>query len=283
MRTATGVRTVALPSGETVPALGIGTWHMGEDPDLHDEEVATLRLGLELGCTLIDTAEMYGDGAAEELVGEAIAGRRDHVFLVTKVMPQNASRAGTVAACEASLRRLGTDWIDLYLLHWRGRYPLAETLEAFGALVEADVIRYWGVSNFDVDDMEEVVGLPGGAECATDQVMYNLSHRGIEYDLMPWCRAHRMPVMAYSPIDHAGLARHSALGALAQRHGMTPAQLALAWVLRHRDVMAIPKTSHRERLVENVGALQHRLPPELLDQLDQLFPPPTRKVPLAIR
>jgi diketogulonate reductase-like aldo/keto reductase len=282
MKATSRMKQVALPSGETVLALGMGTWRMGDDRGLRGEEIATLQLGLDLGCTLIDTAEMYGNGAAETLVGEAIAGQRDRAFLVSKVLPSNASRSGTVAACEASLRRLRTDWIDLYLLHWRGEHPLEETLAGLNELLERDLIRYWGVSNFDIDDMEELQQLPGGDACATNQVLYNLSRRGIEYDLLPHSRARRMPIMAYSPIEQARLAENPVLEELASEHDMTPTQLALAWVLRHDDVIAIPKTSHRPRLRENIGALTHQLSPDLLAELDQHFPPPTKHVPLEM-
>jgi diketogulonate reductase-like aldo/keto reductase len=276
------MKTVELPSGEAVPLLGQGTWHMGDDPALRGEEVATLRLGLELGLRLIDTAEMYGEGRSEALVGEAIAGRRDEVFLVTKVLPGHATRAGTVAACEGSLRRLRTDRVDLYLLHWRGRVPLEETLKGFAALLGAGKIRHWGVSNFDVSDMEELVSLPGGLDVQTDQVLYNLTRRGIEWDLLPWLRERRIPVMAYSPIEQGRLLRKPGLVECARRYGMTPAQVALAWLLAKPDVIAIPKTSHRERLKENVGALKHRLTPAQLRELDELFPPPGGPRPLEM-
>jgi diketogulonate reductase-like aldo/keto reductase len=280
--THTKAKTVALPSGERVPALGMGTWHMGEHPALRAEEIATLRLGLDLGLNLIDTAEMYGNGRSEELVGEAIAGRRDDVFLVTKVLPQHATRAGTVAACAASLRRLGTDRIDLYLLHWRGPVSLEETLAGLFDLVNAGSIRYWGVSNFDLEDMDELVSVEGGSSVATDQVLYNLTRRGIEWDLLPWLRERNIPVMAYSPIEQARLAKHPQLGALARRWGMTPAQAALAWLLSPNDVIAIPKTSHRDRLRENAGALQYALTREQLAELDALFPPPDGPRPLEM-
>ena len=226
------VQTTRLPSGEDVPALGQGTWYFGENPQRRREEIAALRLGLDLGMTLIDTAEMYGNGAAESLVGEAIAGRRQEVFLVSKVLPQHATARGTIAACEGSLRRLNTDVIDLYLLHWRGRVPLWETLDAFVTLAEAGKIRYWGVSNFDVIDMDELRGLPGGKEVATDQVLYNLTRRGIEADLLPMCQQRRTPIMAYSPIEQGRLLDHPGLLRVARRHEATPAQVALAWELR---------------------------------------------------
>lgn len=276
------IPTLSLPSGERVPVLGQGTWMMGESRRSRREEVEALRLGLDLGMTLIDTAEMYADGGAEEVVAEAIAGRRDQVFLVTKVLPGNASRRGTIEACERSLRRLRTDRIDLYLLHWRGRYPLAETLEAFAELVRAGKIRYWGVSNFDTDDMAELTGLPGGAAVATNQVLYNLSRRGIEYDLLPWCRERRIPIMAYSPIEQGRILGNPALRRVAARHGATPAQVALAWLLRQKDVMVIPKAGRREHVRENRAALDLELTAEDLAELDRAFPPPTRKVPLEM-
>lgn len=270
-----GMKYVTLPSGEQVAALGQGTWQMGDIRGQRDEEIATLRLGLDLGLTLIDTAEMYGGGRSEALIGEALAGRRDEAFLVSKVMPSNASQRGVVAACEQSLRHLQTDRIDLYLLHWPGSVPLQETLQGFEALVRAGKIRYWGVSNFDVDDMQDVVDLPGGAAVATNQVLYNLSRRGVEWDLLPWLRQRAIPLMAYSPIEQARLLRNSKLNDFATRHGMTPAQVALAWLLAADDVMVIPKTSQRERLRENVAALEHPLNAQQLAELDVLFPAPT--------
>lgn len=276
------MKQVTLPSGERVAALGQGTWRMGDSNATRAEEIATLQLGLDLGLTLIDTAEMYGSGRSETLVGEAIAGRRDEVFLVSKVLPSNASRRGTVAACEQSLRYLKTDRIDLYLLHWRGGIPLAETLQGFETLLAAGKIRYWGVSNLDLDDMEELVGLRGGASCATDQVLYNVTRRGIEWDLLPWLRQRAIPIMAYSPIEQAQLLRNGKLVDFARRQGMTPAQVALSWLLANDDVMVIPKTGRRERLRENVGALEHPLTPEQLAELDRLFPPPKGPQPLEM-
>ncbi len=276
------IPTLSLPSGERVPVLGQGTWTMGENRRSRREEAEALRLGLDLGMTLIDTAEMYADGGAEEVVAEAIAGRRDEVFLVSKVLPGNASRRGTIEACERSLRRLRTDRIDLYLLHWRGRHPLAETLEAFAELVRAGKIRYWGVSNFDTGDMEELTGLPGGAAVATNQVLYNLSRRGIEYDLLPWCRERRIPIMAYSPIEQGRILENTVLRRVAARHGATPAQVALAWLLRQKDVMVIPKAGRPEHVRENRAALDLELTAEDLAELDRAFPSPTRKVPLEM-
>jgi diketogulonate reductase-like aldo/keto reductase len=278
-----GVRTIALPFGERIPALGLGTWHLAEDPVRRDTELAALERGLDLGLTLVDTAEMYGDGAAEELVGDAIAGRRDDVFLVSKVLPMNASHAGTIAACERSLRRLGTDRIDLYLLHWRGSTRIEETVEAFHELVAAGKIRYWGVSNFDVADLEELLGVPPeGPHAQTDQVLYNLTRRGIELDLLPWCRAHGLPVMAYSPIEQGRLLADEALRGVAERHGATPAQVALAWVLRREGVSAIPKAGTPAHVEENRAALELRLDEEDLAELDRAFPPPAEPRPLEM-
>jgi diketogulonate reductase-like aldo/keto reductase len=276
------MKTVRLPSGERVPAFGLGTWYMGENPANHAEELATLRLGLDAGATLIDTAEMYGDGLAEELVGEAIAGRRAEVFLVTKVLPQNASRLRMPSACEHSLRRLGTDQIDLYLLHWRGNVSLAETMEAFLDLQQEGKIRYFGVSNLDLADMQELWSLPGGPGVATNQLFYNLAHRGIEWDLLPWLREHGIPIMAYAPFGHGELVRNPALLNFARHHGMSPAQVALAWLLANDDVIAIPKTSRRDRLTEDLGALAHHLTQSQLAELDKLFPPPTGPRPLEV-
>jgi diketogulonate reductase-like aldo/keto reductase len=280
---ATGaVRATKLPSGEAVPVLGQGTWRMGEGLRRRADEIAALRLGLDLGMTLIDTAEMYGDGATETLVGEAIAGRRDEVFLVSKVLPGNAAASGTVAACERSLRRLGTEQIDLYLLHWRGRVPLAETLDGFAGLLRAGKIRYWGVSNFDVPDLEELRSLPGGREAATNQVLYNLTRRGIEGQLLFWCRELGLPIMAYSPIEQGRLLRNPALRSVAARHGATAAQVALAWVLRHADVIAIPRAGNPAHVEENRGALDLRLTDPDLAELERAFPPPTGPQPLEV-
>jgi diketogulonate reductase-like aldo/keto reductase len=270
------MKTVALPSGEKVPALGMGAWNIGDSAAARAEEIATLRLGLDMGATLIDTAEMYGEGRSEELVGEAIAGRRDEVFLVTKVYPHNASRKGVPAACERSLKRLRTDRIDLYLLHWRGSVPLAETIEAFVALQRAGKIRHFGVSNLDLSDMKEWCEAPGGAAVAANQLLYNLTRRGIEWDLLPWLRERRVPVMAYSPIEQGRLLSDPKFTSFAKRHGKAPAQAALAWLLRKDGVIAIPKTSHRERLKENLGALDQPLDAAQLAELDRLFPPPKR-------
>jgi diketogulonate reductase-like aldo/keto reductase len=283
MTVMTAVRSTTLPSGEGIPVLGQGTWHMAEDPRRRADEIAALRLGIDLGMTLIDTAEMYADGGAEKLVGEAIDGRRDEVFLVSKVLPQNATRRGTVAACDRSLKRLGVDQIDLYLLHWRGSTPLDETVDAFDALIGAGKIRHWGVSNFDIGDMQELVDLPGGDEVATDQVLYNIARRGIEYDLLPWCAHSGLPIMAYSPIEQGRLLRHPALQAIAERHGdVTPVQVALAWVLRQDGVCAIPQSGKPEHVRENRGALDVGLTSQDFADLDRAFPPPRSKQPLAM-
>ncbi|MBW7950140.1 MAG: aldo/keto reductase [Pseudorhodoplanes sp.] len=276
------IPTVALPSGENVPVLGQGTWFMGERSAHAADEAAALRLGLDLGMTLIDTAEMYADGGAEEVVADAIAGRRDDVFLVGKVLPENASRRGTIAACERSLRRLGTDHIDLYLLHWSGSHPFADTVAAFRQLQKDGKIRHWGVSNLDIDEMEEIVALPEGGACATDQVLYNLTRRGIEFDLLPWCRKRRMPVMAYSPIEQGRMLGHPALKAVGARHDATPTQVALAWLLRQDGLIVIPKAADPRHVRENRAALSVALTPEDLSVLDKAFPPPARKRPLEI-
>jgi len=276
------MRTVALPSGERVPALGIGTWRMGERRVARAEEIATLRLAIDRGASLIDTAEMYGEGATEKLVGEALEGRRDRAFLVSKVYPHNASREGAVAACERSLARLRTDRIDLYLLHWRGSIPLAETLEAFVSLEKQGKIRHYGVSNIDLDGMRELSGLPGGPSVATNQVLYNLARRGIEYDLVPWMRARHIPVMAYSPLDEGRLLGDRALKTFAKRAGLSPAQAALGWLLAQNEVIVIPKTGDPQRLEENLATLERPLSPDELRELDRLFPPPRAARPLEM-
>jgi len=278
----TSMRSVKLPSGDTVPVLGQGTWCLGDDRRRRADEIRALQQGIDLGMTLIDTAEMYGDGLSEELVGEAIAGRRDEVFLVSKVLPENASAKGTVAACERSLRRLRTDTIDLYLLHWRGGVPLAETLAGFERLVRDGKIRHWGVSNLDLGDMQELLALPGGDGVQTNQVLFNVSRRGIEFDLLPWCRARRMPVMAYSPIEQGRILRDPALRAIADRHGATPAQVALAWLARQDGVIVIPKAGTAGHVRENHGALGLGLSASDLAELDRAFPPPSRRRPLEM-
>ena len=274
--------TTTLPSGVSVPILGQGTWKMGERRDRLAQEVAALRLGIELGMTLIDTAEMYASGGAEEVVREAIAGRRDEVFVVSKVLPSNASRAATIRACEASLKRLGIDRIDLYLLHWRGGVPLSQTVDAFETLKAQAKIAAWGVSNFDVDDMEELTALPNGKAVAANQVLYNLGNRGIDFDLIPWQRKRGIPVMAYSPVGEGNLAGDGRLRTVAGRHGATPAQIALAWTLRGEGVIAIPKASQEKHVRDNRAAADIRLTAQDLADLDAAFPPPRRKQPLAM-
>ena len=271
-----------LPCGERVVALGQGTWNIGDDPARRKEEIATIRRGIDLGLTLIDTAEMYGDGRSEELVGAAIAGRRGEVFLTSKVYPHNASLRAMPRSCEASLRRLRVDTIDLYLLHWPGAVPLAETVDAFGRLHRAGKIRHWGVSNFDMDAMQELRRTPGGTAAQANQVLYNLGERGIEWDLLPWLRERGLPVTAYSPFDQGRLLRKRALVAFAREYGMTAAQAALAWLLANDNVIAIPKTGQRARLEENAGALAHRLAQEQLRALDRAFAPPAGPTPLAM-
>ncbi len=276
------VKTVVLPSGEAVPALGQGTWNVGDDRAARAEEIAALRHGLDLGLTLIDTAEMYGSGRSESLVAEAIAGRRDECFLVSKVLPENASRRGTQAACEASLKRLKTDRLDLYLLHWRGSVPFAETLEALLALQRAGKIRHYGVSNLDLDDLREWTALAGGEAVATNQVLYNLTRRGIEWDLLPWLHERRITVMAYSPLEQARLLGNAKFAAYAESQGMTPAQLALAWLLANDDVIVIPKSGNRARVTENAAARDLRLTTAQRAELDRLFPPPKGPRPLEM-
>ena len=275
-------RRVTLPGGEAVPVLGQGTWKMAEDRSRRAEEIAALRLGIELGMTLVDTAEMYGEGRTEELVGEAIAGIRDQVFLVSKVYPHNASRKGVAEACARSLRRLKTDRIDLYLLHWPGSIPIAETVEGFEALKRAGKIRHWGVSNFDVDEMEELAGAAGGEACATNQILYNLSRRGPEHDLMPWQANRGIPTMAYSPIEQGRLRTTGALAEIAQKHGATPYGVALAWVMRRPDVIAIPKAARAGHVRENRAALDLALDADDLSALDAAYPPPKRRKPLEM-
>ncbi|WP_285063375.1 aldo/keto reductase [Frigoribacterium sp. ME-P-080] len=275
---------VALPDGRVVPALGQGTWNIGDDPRRRADEVAALRAGLDAGLTMIDTAEMYGGGRSEQLVGEAIAGRRDEVFLVSKVLPGNASRRGTVEACHASLERLGTDRLDLYLLHWRGRHPLAETVEALEALVAEGAIGGWGVSNFDVDDLHELLSVPGGQNVQTNQVLYNLARRGPEFDLLPWAREHGVPLTSYSPVDGGELLGHPVLEQVATDLGVSSAQLALAWVLRLvPDLMVAVKAGTAGHTLENAAALAVDLDDQAFVQLERAFPAPTTRVPLEMR
>lgn len=277
------MREVTLPDGTQVPALGQGTWHMGERGGAAKAEVAALKLGIELGMTLIDTAEMYGNGGAEEVVAEASAGQRDKLFIVSKVYPHNASRDGVPAACERSLKRLRTDRIDLYLLHWQGSHPLADTVEAFEKLRAAGKIRYWGVSNFDTNDMQRLVRLPHGADCATNQVLYHIGSRGVEFELLPWCAENKMPVMAYSPVGQGGsLLRSKALAAVAKRHDATPAQIAIAWTMRHANVISIPKASEPSHVRQNAVAGGISLTEADLAEIDAAHPPPSRKQSLDI-
>jgi diketogulonate reductase-like aldo/keto reductase len=277
------IRELRLPAGESIPVLGQGTWHLGAGRHSEEEEIAALQLGIDLGLTLIDTAEMYGDGASERLVGRALRDRREQAFVVTKVLPHHATRDGTIAACRASLERLGTDHIDLYLLHWRGRVPLEETIAGFAELVRAGAIRHWGVSNLDGADLDELLALPDGGAVQANQVLYNLGQRGIEHDLLPFCRQQRIAVMAYSPIDQGRLLGQPDLGAVADRHGATPAQVALAWAIRHDGVIAIPEAGTVEHVRENHGALELDLSDSDLDALDRAFPPPGGPRPLEIR
>jgi diketogulonate reductase-like aldo/keto reductase len=273
---------VTLPGGERVPALGQGTWHMGEIRRRMEEEAAAVRLGIELGMTLIDTAEMYGNGGAEEMVARAAEGLRDELFIVSKVYPHNASRAGVVAACERSLARLRTDRIDLYLLHWRGSIPLAETLAGFEQLMHDGKIRYYGVSNFDRADMAEWVALKGGENVAADQVLYNLSRRGPEWDLLPWCRERGIAVMAYTPLGQGSVLRDRTLADIARRRNATPAQVALAWLLRQDGTIVIPKAAHLEHVRDNRAALDVALTDEDLSTLDRAFPAPKGKSSLGM-
>ncbi|HEU0201396.1 MAG TPA: aldo/keto reductase [Burkholderiaceae bacterium] len=282
------MKTVKLGK-EAVPVLGLGTWSMGERARTRADEVAAVRLALQLGLRLIDTAEMYGEGGAEEVVGSALADvfaagelQRKDVFVVTKVYPHNASRKGAVAACERSLERLGLDYIDLYLLHWRGSHPLAATVAAFEQLREQKKLRHWGVSNFDVDDLAELLALAGGKQCVANQVYYAASQRGIEFDLLPWQRERGIATMAYSPLAQGRLARDATLARIGKRHGVNAAQIALAWVLRQPDVIAIPKTVQPARLREIAAVEKVALSDADLAEIDAAFPPPQRKAPLAM-
>jgi diketogulonate reductase-like aldo/keto reductase len=275
-------KTVTLPSGETLPALGLGTWHMGEAAAKRKDEVAALKTGIDLGLTVIDTAEMYANGGAETVVAEAIAGQRGKVFLVSKVLPGNASLKGTIAACEKSLSRLKTDVIDLYLLHWRGGTPLSETLRAFEALKRDGKIRHWGVSNFDVDDLEELSGVEHGDRCMANQVQYALDTRGVEFDLLPWQQTRSMPLMAYCPLGGGGLVSHPALVPVARKHDVSPAAVAIAFLLSKPGVQAIPKSANATRVAELARARDVALDAADLAALDRAFPPPKRKQSLAM-
>ena len=275
------IGNVTLPGGRSVPALGQGTWHMGEDPERRHDETAALRAGIERGMTLIDTAEMYGEGATESFLGEALQGLRDRIVLVSKVYPQNAGKARLRRACEASLKRLKAERLDLYLLHWRGSVPLAETVDAMEALREDGLIGAWGVSNFDADDIEDLIEA-GGDACASDQVLFNLSRRGPEFDMLPLLDKLSMPAMAYSPVEQGRLVGHPALDAVAARHGATGAQVALAWLLRRPGLMVIPKAGTVAHVEENRRAADLVLSDDDCTELDRAFPPPARKVPLAM-
>ena len=272
------MRTINLPDGGTMPVLGLGTWMMGERKSEAPAELAALKLGLDLGLDLVDTAEMYGNGGAETIVREAIAGRRDRIFLVSKVLPQNASRGGTVKACEASLKRLGTDRLDLYLLHWAGSHPLDDTIEGFEQLKRAGKILRWGVSNFDLAEMEPL----DGTAVASNQVLYNLARRGIEFDLLPCCAERGVRVMAYSPLDEGRLVRHPAVNDVAKRLDVPAARVALAWLLRNPELVVIPKASNIDHVRENRAAADLVLDAEALELLDRSFPPPRRKRPLEM-
>jgi diketogulonate reductase-like aldo/keto reductase len=281
------MKTVQLPDRTRVPVLGQGTWRMGENKSAHEDEVAALRLGIDLGMTLVDTAEMYGDGDAEKVVADAIEGQRERVFIVTKVYPHNASRSELPKACERSLKRLRIDTIDLYLLHWRGDVPLGETVEAFEKLRAAGKIERWGVSNFDVDDMKELFGIKSGGNCSANQVLYNLENREIEFDLLPLLTDHQSPitclVMAYSPVGHGrGLLENKALQRIAKRHDATSAQIALAWVLRQPGVIAIPKSSNEKHVRENARSTEIKMTKDDLAELDREFPPPETKQELPM-
>ena len=273
---------VTLPNGERVPAFGQGTWHMGEDRRRAAEEAAALKLGIELELTLIDTAEMYGNGAAEEVVAEATRGLRDRLFIVSKVLPYNASQKGTIEACERSLKRLQTDRIDIYLLHWRGSLPLTETLAGFERLQRDGKIRHHGVSNFNTEDMREWVGLAGGETVAANQILYNLSRRGPEWELIPWCRERKIAIMAYTPIEQGRMLRHKALAEVAARHSATPAQIALAWLLRQDGMIVIPKATKTDHVRENRAAADLRLGDDDLAALDRAFPPPKGRTSLGM-
>jgi len=275
-------RLVTFADGTTVPALGQGTWEIGDDPSRRDAEQAALERGIDLGMTLIDTAELYGDGRSERLVGEVIAGRRDEIFLVSKVKPENASEMKMMLSCEKSLERLGVDRIDLYLLHWEGRVPLEETVDAFQELVDEGMIARWGVSNLDLRTMERLVDIDGGNDCAANQLLYNLGSRGVEFDVLPWMQARDMPMMAYSPLGRGGLLEHPLIVDIANRHDASPAQVALAAVLRHDGVIAIPKAASIEHVEANADALEIQFDVEDVERLDHAFPPPTHETPLDI-
>ncbi|THV24892.1 aldo/keto reductase [Peteryoungia ipomoeae] len=276
------IPTVTLQDGTEIPALGFGTWMMGEDHHARSQEVEAIRLALELGIRVIDTAEMYADGGAERIVGEALQDRREDAYLVSKVLPWNASFDGTIAACRNSLERLQSEYLDLYLLHWRGQHPLAETVAALEALKADGLVRAWGVSNFDVNDMEDLLSETGSENCATNQILYNLSRRGVEFDLLPWCQTRGIPVMAYSPIEQGRILKHPELIHIAKAYQATPAQVALAFLLERDSVIPIPKTANLQRLIENREAVDLDVSDEDWERLDAAFPPPDAKQPLAM-
>ncbi|MCF1433220.1 aldo/keto reductase [Agrobacterium vitis] len=274
--------TISMPSGRIVPALGLGTWMMGENAAAEKDEIAAVNHALDLGMTVIDTAEKYGDGSTEQIIGRALKTRRNETYLVSKVAPWNASREGTMSACEGSLKRLGTDCLDLYLLHWRGEHPLTDTVEAFETLKNQGKIKAWGVSNFDVADMEELFAVENGANCQANQILYNLSRRGVEYDLLPWCQERGLAIMAYSPIEQGRLLKHPELIHVAKANQATPAQVALAFLLERDNVLPIPKTTAATRIEENRGSVDLELTEDDLARLDAAFPPPQRKQPMEM-
>jgi len=285
------MRTVALPDGTAVPALGLGTWHMGERQSAHAADVAAIVSAVEIGYRLIDTAEMYGEGGAEKVIGMALreagvgqpgAISRESMFIVSKVYPHNATRSGVIGACERSLARLGLAYLDMFLLHWPGQHPLGDTVAGFEALRERGLIKRWGVSNFDTSDVADLWRVPHGDRCATNQIYYSLSERGAEHDLLPWLGRRHVPAMAYSPIDQGSLAKSAALSTMAARLSLTPAQIALAWLMRNGDVIVIPKAISRSHLIENFKAGDTVLDAQAIAELDGLFPPPTQKEPLAM-
>ena len=277
------MKTLQLLSGTEIPILGQGTWRMGEKASQKEAEIAALQLGIDLEMTLIDTAEMYGEGGAEKIVAEAISGRREEVYLVSKFYPYNASYEGVIQACDRSLARLKTDYLDLYLLHWRGSIPLSETLKGLQHLKQAGKILDYGVSNFDTDDMEEAISLPGGKEIVTNQVLYNLMRRGIEWDLLPWCRERQIPIMAYSPVEQRAFVDNSQLSNIATKYNATTTQIALSWLLHQDNVISIPKATNPQHIKENRAAIDLKLTAEDLQELDRTFKPPSRKMSLSMR
>lgn len=280
-------RTVTLPDGTSLPIIGQGTWYMGEDPKMREKEIKALQFGMDLGMKVIDTAEMYGDGGSERIVGEAIKGRREEVFLVSKVYPHNSGLDRIEKACENSLKRLGTDHLDLYLLHWRGRVPLEETIEGMEKLRKDGKIKRWGVSNFDTEDMNELWNAKNGENCTINQVLYHLGSRGIDYDLVPWHKEHNMPIMAYSPLAHGASLRRqlltdSTIGEIAEKYNAQPLQIALAWAIRSNNCLAVPKAAQEEHVLANAEAAAIELSNEDLNKLEEVFPKPARKMPLDI-